>query len=314
MSKIRELMRRVERLDGAGIVAARLIAALMWLANLHWKVPGDFGEDNGGGLYKYIASGAANAPFAPFRWAMREIVLPNFAAFGWFTLLSEIVVAALLLVGYRTRLVALAGAGLAIPIGLSVLYYPKADEWSWSYLLMIGLHLAIAANPRSGRVWGSDGVSAGSAAAARRSLLPVGIVTVVVGLLGWFVSRSADFAGRGVKLLGSDAGFVADGKLVRRWELKFLFFNPLWALLTIVLGALLIAAIREIRLAWVAAAGFGALALVALIQGHWDYLRDDGAVQRIASGTNVALWAGLAVAAAVAARRATAADRSHAGE
>lgn len=295
-----------ERAQGYTIGGVRILAGLMWLANLHWKVPTDFGQSNGGGLYKYVAAGAENAPLAPYRWALRELVLPNFQAFGWFTLISETIVAALLLIGYRSRIVALAGAAMAVPIGLSVLYYPNADEWAWSYLLMIGLHLLLWAVP-SGDHLGVDGVLAGPPERSNRALRSTGIVAVVVGVFGLIVARSVDFTGRGVALLGSDAGFTnADGGLTRRWELKFLFFNPLWAVLTIVFGVLLIVGSRKLVLASVAAGGFAALALIVFIQQTFDYLRDDGAVQKIATGTNVAFWGGLALASAMFARRASA--------
>ena len=78
-----------ERAQGYTIGGVRILAGLMWLANLHWKVPTDFGENNGGGLYKYVAAGAQNAPLAPYRWALRELVLPNFQAFGWFSIEEE---------------------------------------------------------------------------------------------------------------------------------------------------------------------------------------------------------------------------------
>ena len=155
------LRAQADRARGVTIGSVRILAGLLWLANLHWKVPGEFGESTNSGLYKYAAAGANNAPLAPYRWLLREVVLPNFQAFGWFTLLSETVVAALLIIGYRTRLVAFAGALMAIPIGLSVLYYPRADEWAWSYLLMIGLHLLLWAVP-AGDHLGIDGVLRGS--------------------------------------------------------------------------------------------------------------------------------------------------------
>jgi len=297
-----------ERAQGYTIGGVRILAGLMWLANLHWKVPADFGQSNGGGLYKYVAAGADNAPLAPYRWVLRELVLPNFQAFGWFTLISETIVAALLLIGYRSRWVALAGAALAVPIGLSVLYYPKADEWAWAYLLMIGLHLLLWAVP-SGDHLGVDGVVAGSPDRSNRALRSTGIVAVVVGVLGLIVARSVDFSGRAVALLGSDAGFrdaARDGAITRRWELKFLFFNPLWAILTVAFGILLIVGSRKVILAYAASGGFAALALLVFIQQTFNYLRDDGGVQKIATGTNVAFWGGLALASVLFARRASA--------
>ena len=299
-----------EQARGYAIGGVRILAGLMWLANLHWKVPTDFGQKNGGGLYKYVAAGAENAPFGPYRWALDELVLPNFRAFGWFTLISEIIVAALLLIGYRSRSIALVGAALAVPIGLTVLFYPNADEWAWSYLMMIGLHLLLWAVP-SGDHLGVDGVLAGPPERSNRALRSIGIVAVVVGLLGLFVARSIDFSGKAVALLGSDAGFrdaAGDGAVTRRWELKFLFFNPLWAILTVAFGVLLILGSRKLVLAYTAAGGFAAIAAVVFVQQRFDYLRDDGVVQKIATGTNVALWGGLALAAALLARRASAGD------
>ncbi len=65
-----------------------------------------------------------------------NLVLANFGFFGWITLIVEIGLAGLLIVGYRTKIVALVGAAWVIPIGLSVIYYDRADEWSWSYIPM----------------------------------------------------------------------------------------------------------------------------------------------------------------------------------
>jgi thiosulfate dehydrogenase (quinone) large subunit len=289
---------------------ARIGVGLMWLANIHWKVPGSFGADTGGGLYKYSASVSRHSTFAPFTWLTEEIILPNFRFFGWFTLISEITLAALLLIGYKTRLVALAGAMMAVPIMLSVLYYDKADEWSWSYLLMIFVHLALfAAN--AGQHLGVDGVLARKASALR-ALTSIGIVTTVIGVAGLFVSRSVDFASRKAALLGSDAGFIkADGSIARRWELKFLWFNPLWALLTIVCGVLIVVGAKKTVAAWAGSAGLAAMAVAVFVQQRFDYLRDDDSVQKVATGSNVAVWAGLAIATALIVRSALHASRGN---
>jgi thiosulfate dehydrogenase [quinone] large subunit len=130
-------------------------------------VPPAFGEDNGGGIFKYSESVTRNSPFAPFTWVTEELILPNFRLFGWVTLVVEVLLAVLLLVGYRTRIVALVGAAWSVPILLSVIYFDGADEWSWSYLMMIGLHLLLFATD-AGRHLGLDGCS--GAAASRRSV------------------------------------------------------------------------------------------------------------------------------------------------
>ncbi|CAN5506823.1 hypothetical protein BH24ACT5_BH24ACT5_17930 [soil metagenome] len=286
------------RLQHGTIGGVRILLGLMWLANLHWKVAPRFGEDNGAGLYKYVAEAEVNAPFAPFRWIVDHIVLPQYQLFGWFTLVSESVVAALLLIGYRTREVALLGAGLSVSIFLSVIYYPRADEWSWAYFMMIGLHLLVAAVAAGDHV-GVDGVLAGPRAARNRALTTLGVVGVVVGVLGLFVARSVDFAGRQAALLGSDAGFADGDRIVRRWELKFLWFNPLWALLTIAGGALLIAGAKQVVAAWAGASWFAALAIIIFISQTFDYARDDGNIQVVGTGSNFAFWGALATGAAV---------------
>lgn len=306
---------QVQQLDRAArswiIGAVRMLAGALWLANLHWKVPGDFGEDTGRGLYKYSASAADAAPFGPFRWVVDEIVLPNFQLFGWFTLISETIIAALLLIGYRTKLVALAGALFTVPILLSVIYYPNADEWSWSYLLMIGVHLLLIASD-AGAHLGVDGIlrnSAGNADDQRAkrpatAMRTIGIVAAVIGLLGLFVARSIDFAGDQVALLGSDAGFANDdGSITRRWELKLLFFNPLWAVLTIAGGALLIVGARRVWAAWSAIGLFAGLTVVAFVMQTFVYVRDDGGMQEISTGTNMAVWGACSLAGLLLLRR-----------
>lgn len=296
------------------IGGVRILVGLMWLANIHWKVPSAFGEDTGGGLYKYSLSVTRNSPFAPFTWLNEEIILPNFQFFGWFTLVSEIAIALLLIVGYKTKLTALAGFGLSVPIFLSVIYYDRADEWSWAYFMMMGLHLILYATD-SGKHIGVDGVLEAEPDRQRRSLATMGGVATVIGLLGLFVARSVDFAGDQAKLLGSDAGFVDDDRLVRRMEMKFMWFNPLWAILTIAFGILLIVGSRKVIAAYAGAGGFALIAVVIFFMQTFDYVRaPDGSVQTVATGSNVAVWGAFALGGALVARRIqqSAADADHA--
>ncbi|MEJ7801304.1 MAG: hypothetical protein WKF60_12340 [Ilumatobacter sp.] len=295
------ITRRVSDFDvrfrGPALGLARITVGLLWLANLHWKVPNDFGESNGGGLYKYSESVTRNSPFAPFTWVTEEIILPNFQFFGWFTLIVEMILAALLLIGYRTKIVALMGAAMTIPIMLSVIYYDRADEWSWAYILMFTVHIALWASDSGAHV-GVDGVLRRGPSDARRALIGVGVITTVVGVAGLFVARSVSFAGERVALLGSDAGFVdADGDLVRRWELKFVWFNPMWALLTIACGVLLIVAVKQLWAARAAGIGLIGLAVVVFATRTFDYVREDDSIQRVATASNAALWGGFGLAA-----------------
>jgi len=204
--------------------------------------------------------------------------------------------AALLLIGYRTKIVALVGAAMTIPIMLSVIYYDRADEWSWAYILMFSAHIMLWASD-SGAHFGVDGVMRRSSAAARRALTSIGVITTVIGVAGLFVARSVSFVGSQVALLGSDAGYVdADGNLVRRWELKFLWFNPMWALLTIACGVLLIVAVKQLWAARVAGIGLVGLAVVVLATRTFDYVRVDGSIQLIGTASNAALWGGFGLA------------------
>lgn len=299
-----------DRIRGGVLGIGRIVVGLMWLANLHWKVPPSFGESSGGGLYKYFVSVTRHSTFAPFTWVTEEIVLPNFAFFGWFAVVAETVLAVLLIVGYRTKLAALAGAAMSVPIFLSVVYYDRADEWSWAYFLMVAAHLLVYASD-AGAHLGLDGVLRRGGEAPARAIRTVGIVATVVGLLGLYVARSVDFAGEQVALLGSDAGFVNDdGDLVRRWELKFMWFNPLWALLTVALGGLALAAFRLPWAARVAGAGFAVLSVVIFAMQNFDYVRDDGVVQTVGTSANAAVWASFALVLLLsdrAARRSSAA-------
>jgi thiosulfate dehydrogenase (quinone) large subunit len=292
-----------EKVRGFIIGICRIGVGLLWLANIHWKVPTDFGETNQGGLYKYSASVLRHSTFAPFKWFTEEVLLPNFKFFGWFTLLSEVTLALLLLAGYKTKLVALGGAMMSVPIMLTVLYYDRAEEWSWSYLLMIFAHLLLFASD-AGKHLGLDGALRRGAGSLKRSLSFVGLVTVAIGAAGLFVSRSVSFAGSKVALLGSDAGFVNDdGKLTRRWELKFVWFNPLWAILMLVFGVLIIVSTKNRWAGRIGAGGLAVMAIVILVIGKFDYARDDGAIQKVATGSNASVWGALALAAFLIDRR-----------
>ena len=73
------------------------------------------------------------------------------------TLLLEAALCVCLLLGYRTTIAALVGAGTSVSIALSVLYYDKQYEWPWSYYLMIGIHLLLLAS-LAGQHYGLDGL------------------------------------------------------------------------------------------------------------------------------------------------------------
>ncbi|NIJ12489.1 thiosulfate dehydrogenase [quinone] large subunit [Saccharomonospora amisosensis] len=145
----------------------RVGVALLWVQNAAWKVPPDFGEDSNGGLYHFTRFAVDRPVWGPYAWFAEHVVLPNFALFGWVTLVVEAGLGAFLLVGLATRLWAAIGVGQSVVITLSVLNAPH--EWHWSYYLMILAHLALFATA-AGRCFGVDAVlrpALGESSAAR---------------------------------------------------------------------------------------------------------------------------------------------------
>jgi hypothetical protein len=249
------LMDRLEQRIGRAMPAVlRITLGLMWLANVHWKQPTDFGQADSRGLYKYLDPEKRGAPvFRPFTWLVDEVIIPNFTLFGWFTLLSEIVLAAALLAGWKVRWMALLGAVQSLFIGISVVNYTLVVEWPWSYYMMVAGHLALF-GMAAGRVAGADGLHAGN---AHRGWLAAGVASALLGV--WAIAKGAlgGFDAEVGELLGNSWG-----------ELKFMRVNGLGALVLLVIGGLGIAAgLTRQRTAALAAAGVAALvALLGLVQ------------------------------------------------
>ena len=144
------------RTDRAAIAMVRIGVALLWLQNLGWKTPPDFGQgDPPGGLYLSTTYAVSHEVLHPYAWLVERLVLPNFTFFGWMVLLVEASLGAFLLVGLATRFWALIGIAQTVLIMLSVANSPA--EWIWSYLLMLLVHAALFATA-AGRYGGLDGV------------------------------------------------------------------------------------------------------------------------------------------------------------
>ena len=278
------------RVRGPLIGAVRILVGLLWLANLEWKRPPDFGRDLGNGLYKYVDAAVKMPVFGPYSWIVEHIVLKNYTLFGWMTLLLESTLAVCLLLGLHTKIASLVGAGMALSVLLSVLHYP--NEWPWSYYLMIGIHLLLLAS-LAGQHLGLDGLREKGAEASRRALLVLGAVAAVVGVVALVVSSGRSFTAHQGSLVGWASG-----------ELKILWFNPFSALLTLVLGVALVAGALR-RLTWLVFAVAGVFAVMALqVLVQWRYHKGawTGGVLG-GTGASMAFWAMLAVGVAVSARR-----------
>ncbi|WP_433604181.1 Rv1678 family membrane protein [Prescottella agglutinans] len=152
--------------------------------------PPDFGEHADTGLYRLTHEAVEYPVLPPFSWLIEHVVLPNFTAFGWLTLLVESVLAVLLLTGTAVRLAALIGVGQSIAIGLSTAEAP--GEWPWAYAMQIGIHLVLLLTPCA-QYAAVDAVRAATARGvgapvARRLLCGWGTVLAVTGFVALVVS------------------------------------------------------------------------------------------------------------------------------
>jgi uncharacterized membrane protein YphA (DoxX/SURF4 family) len=232
--------------SGIALAVLRVLAGLVWLTQVWWKVPPDFGENRRTGLWFWTHLAVDHPVFPAYSWLVEHLVLPNFTAFGWLVLVVETALPVLLLTGTAVRLAALIGIGQSLAIGLSVAQAP--NEWPWTYAMMIGIHLALLLAP-SAQYAAVDAVRAargtGNAApVARRLLGGWGVVLAVVAIIG------------GVKSLGDE--FLAPrGKGVGYAPLQLFLgdYNLLAALVLLVVAVLMLAgaAVRARTLAITAA-------------------------------------------------------------
>jgi thiosulfate dehydrogenase [quinone] large subunit len=213
----------------------RWTAALLWLANVNWKVPPDFGRVDGScrALCRFVEAGA-EYPVAPgSAWFFENVASPNLALFGWVTLVAESVLVVLLASGRFVRTGAVLGAAMSVGIGLAVAN--AEHEWYWSYVLMVVLHLGILgtagrARPQSARAMAAVTVGYGVVVAITHAgdgltgggdgglfsqgndipgewgrgtfpgSLALGLGFVAVGAAAWFLVNRLDPGGR--RILG----------------------------------------------------------------------------------------------------------------
>ena len=140
------------RAAGWSLAGLRMLMGLLWIQNVGWKRPP---FTTSAGIGRFVQLGVDHPVFGPYTWFSEHVVLKNLDAFGWGVMFIELGLAVFLTLGLATRLWALVGAAQAGAITLSVLHAPH--EWGWSYWMLIGIHLVLAATA-AGRVGGLDGV------------------------------------------------------------------------------------------------------------------------------------------------------------
>lgn len=256
-----------------GIV--RIGLGLLWLSNLSWKLPPEFGRGSDGGLYRYLRDAIEHPVFPPYSWLVEHVVVPLFLPFAWMTVLVEAALAVLLLTGTLTRLAAVLGIGQSVAIGLSVAATP--NEWPWSYLLMVLAHLALLGSPSVAQP-GVDRVLASRSdrvALAVRQLTGWGVAAVLVGVVGAAASLGDPLAGGGAKIGVS--------------EIQVGQYNLLGGIVLALVGAGLFVAGRRHSPGMARAAAVVA-ALAALSIGvRWGF----GAVPLGGNGSSIALFLSL---------------------
>ena len=216
------------RLERLVLSSVRIGLGLMWLVNVGWKVPPDFGESSGTGLFRFTRAAVEHQVFAPYAALVRNLVLPNFRLFGWLVLIVEASLGAFLLLGWRTRIWAFIGVAQSVAIGLSVLNLDH--EWPWSYYLMVLAHLAVfaTAKPPAG---GLD--RALLTEPGRRRGGAVLAAVAVVGGLGGLIAA----------LIDGGATNLGWGGV----ELTLMRFNVAGALLILLIGTMAFAALLAER-------------------------------------------------------------------
>ncbi|MEO5608791.1 MAG: hypothetical protein ABIQ61_07895 [Ornithinibacter sp.] len=245
----------VPRHQAVGATILRIMLGFLWLWNVNWKVPPDFGEAGKAGLYKFTAYAVSNPVFPPYTFVVEHLVLPHLAIFGWGVIIAESALAVLLLSGAWIRVGALLGIAQSLAIGLSVAYAP--NEWPWAYLLMLGAHIALLTSS-SGRYLAVDGIRA-RLTDGRTVARLAGGTAVVAGLYSVLKSFGDPLAANGPQIGTSNLEVGLGG------------FNLLGGLVLVIVGGLLLASERVGSTAAYAALGLASVAaLVMRVQAGFD--------------------------------------------
>jgi thiosulfate dehydrogenase (quinone) large subunit len=209
----------------------RWIAALLWLANVNWKIPPDFGRSEQGcrQFCRFVEAGVDDPVLPGSAWFFESVVSPNLQVFGWGTLVVEAALVAALVAGRYVRIAAVVGIAQSLGIGAAVAN--ASGEWYWSYVLMMALHAAVlvtvpAERPQSARttavvaaVYGVAvaivNAGAGFTGSGDETLfdqpndfpgdwgrgtfpgsIAIGLVLVALGVIGWVLATRLDHRAR----------------------------------------------------------------------------------------------------------------------
>jgi thiosulfate dehydrogenase (quinone) large subunit len=137
-------VRETDRSDW-GFAGLRILMGVLWLANLSWKLPPDFGRNDPRVLMYSFHQAERYAVGGPLQRFMAHVVIPHFTIFGWQVFLVEAVAGVLLLLGWHTRIGAVAGLFQAIAI--TVLTARAPHQWFWGFVLFVAVSLLLVVVP-----------------------------------------------------------------------------------------------------------------------------------------------------------------------
>jgi thiosulfate dehydrogenase (quinone) large subunit len=142
-------VREFDRLSW-GLVFLRVLMGVLWLVNLAWKLPPDFGRNDPRGLLYSFRQAEHYAVTEPLRHFMADVVIPHFSIFGWQVFLVEAVAGVCLLLGWHTRIGAV--IGLLQSIAITALTARAPNQWFWGFALFAAVSLVLAVVPANLRL------------------------------------------------------------------------------------------------------------------------------------------------------------------
>lgn len=154
------------RVLAGAFAALRIFIGLDWLSNAVSKLLGM--GTFGGGVFSFnlvdsatakaiLGQGVESTPISPLAAFYRDVVLPNWGFFGPFQTVVELAIGLGLVVGLATRLAAVGGLLLLVPVWVMLW---GTNQYLWTYPLDLFPLVLLAIVP-AGRVLGIDRTLAG---------------------------------------------------------------------------------------------------------------------------------------------------------
>ena len=151
IERVAKLVRSLPGLDAVwALVGLRIFMGILWLENLTWKFPPDFGRHDPKGLLYSFRQAEDHAVLSFLRSFVHDVVIPHFTLFGWLVFLVELTAGVLLTLGLFTRIGALVGSVQALIITLLAVRAPH--EWFWAYAMLITINLVLMLTPAAERL------------------------------------------------------------------------------------------------------------------------------------------------------------------